>query len=204
MSIDTYTNRYANIQCAEISCAEFLIFAIFYFSLAKFFVNFGWQFSVDFLWDYIWLLCNDIKDRRRWFWWSFSSPPRRALCFYHSIPGSWASSFSFSIFSFSKVGLPSSTKSQQKETLVGFHTNTPSFIFFFYFTAIVDSSVQPGPLLIGLIHQSGCFCLSIFKQCSYSVNHIYKAPLLMPREQWESCLQLLPVVYFLIVHHHYT
>jgi hypothetical protein len=115
-----------------------------------------------------------------------------------------ASSFSFSIFSFSKVGLPSSTKSQQKETLVGFHTNTPSFIFFFYFTAIVDSSVQPGPLLIGLIHQSGCFCLSMFKQCSYSVNHIYKAPLLMPREQWESCLQLLSVVYFLIVHHHYT
>ncbi|KAJ6904913.1 hypothetical protein NC652_022827 [Populus alba x Populus x berolinensis] len=92
-------------------------------------------FSVDFLWDYIWLLCNDIKDRRRRFWWPFSSPPRRALCFYHSIP------------------------------------------------AIVDSSVQPGPLLIGLIHQSGCFCLSIFKQCSYSVNHIYKAPLLMPREQ---------------------
>ncbi|KAJ6895474.1 Rab5-interacting family protein [Populus alba x Populus x berolinensis] len=92
-------------------------------------------FSVDFLWDYIWLLCNDIKDRRRRFWWPFSSPPRRALCFYHSI------------------------------------------------LAIVDSSVQPGPLLIGLIHQSGCFCLSIFKQCSYSVNHIYKAPLLMPREQ---------------------
>nr|APA20171.1 Rab5-interacting family protein [Populus tomentosa] len=83
----------------------------------------------------IWLLCNDIKDRRRRFWWPFSSPPRRALCFNHSIP------------------------------------------------AIVDSSVQPGPLLIGLIHQSGCFCLSIFKQCSYSANHIYKAPLLMPREQ---------------------
>ncbi|MBA0639677.1 hypothetical protein Goklo_022698 [Gossypium klotzschianum] len=43
------------------------------------------QFSGHIHWDYIWLLRNDTKNRRRRIWRSCSPSPGRAFCFDNSL-----------------------------------------------------------------------------------------------------------------------
>lgn len=113
--------------------------------------GFHFQFSGDINQHCVWILCNDFKSWWRRIWRSWSSPPRRAFCFYNSISGI-LTTFQFSLYTnsffffFFRKGLFCYQVQSCKIA-----TNPDSWLpfLFLFFSACLDSRIQLGTLLIG-------------------------------------------------------